>query len=88
MQRALLQYFDPKKRPLVIEALRAAGRQDLIGFGPECLVPPLPGSRPPSAQNRGQGQGRSSRRPGSKLGGRWDKDAEKAAKSARGKRKK
>ena len=38
MQRALLQWKRPDKRKLVIEALKEAGREDLIGFGPECLV--------------------------------------------------
>lgn len=38
LQRALLQYFDPRKKELVIEALRKAGRHDLIGNGEKCLV--------------------------------------------------
>ena len=40
MQRALIQYRDPKNYSLVREALEKAGRQDLIGFGPECLIRP------------------------------------------------
>ncbi|MBO4879532.1 MAG: YgiQ family radical SAM protein [Clostridia bacterium] len=40
MQRALMQFFIPKNRPLVREALRAADRDDLIGYGKNCLVPP------------------------------------------------
>lgn len=40
MQRALLQWKRPEKRRLVLEALRAAGREDLIGYGKECLVRP------------------------------------------------
>ena len=40
MQRALLQWKRPDKRRLVIEALKEAGREDLIGYGPECLVRP------------------------------------------------
>ena len=40
MQRALLQYFNPKNADLVREALRKAGRNDLIGFGEKCLVHP------------------------------------------------
>ena len=40
MQRALIQYRDPKNRKLVVEALRKAGREDLIGYGPKCLVRP------------------------------------------------
>jgi len=38
MQRALLQYRNPKNRELVKEALKKAGREDLIGKGPRCLV--------------------------------------------------
>ena len=38
MQRALLQYNDPKNHDLVIKALKKLGREDLIGFGPDCLV--------------------------------------------------
>jgi uncharacterized radical SAM protein YgiQ len=45
MQRALLQYFIPKNRELVIAALKAAGRSDLIGMGENCLVRPLPGTQ-------------------------------------------
>ncbi|MGN1059473.1 MAG: YgiQ family radical SAM protein, partial [Clostridia bacterium] len=42
MQRALLQAFLPENRPLVLKALKKAGREDLIGFGPDCLIPPRP----------------------------------------------
>jgi uncharacterized radical SAM protein YgiQ len=38
MQRALLHYRKPENRGLVREALVAAGRRDLIGSGPKCLV--------------------------------------------------
>lgn len=40
MQRALIQYRNPELYDLVIEALHKAGRSDLIGFGPKCLVRP------------------------------------------------
>ena len=40
LQRALLQWFRPDKKKLVIEALKKAGREDLIGYGPKCLVRP------------------------------------------------
>ncbi len=40
MQRALLQYTRPENGRLVREALRSAGREDLIGYGPKCLVRP------------------------------------------------
>ena len=45
LQRALLQYNRPENADLVREALTKAGRTDLIGFGPECLVRPA-GGRP------------------------------------------
>lgn len=38
LQRALLQYFNPKNATLVEEALRRAHRYDLIGTGEKCLV--------------------------------------------------
>ena len=40
LQRALLQYSRPENANLVREALRLAGREDLIGNSPECLVRP------------------------------------------------
>ncbi len=40
MQRALMQYRNPRNYQLVKEALKRAGREDLIGFGGKCLIPP------------------------------------------------
>ena len=40
MQRALIQYRNPELYDLVSEALHNAGRTDLIGFGPKCLIRP------------------------------------------------
>ncbi len=40
MQRALIQYRNPALYDLVLEALRRAGRTDLIGYGPKCLIRP------------------------------------------------
>lgn len=40
MQRALLQYRNPANYDLVYEALQKAGRHDLIGYGPKCLIRP------------------------------------------------
>ena len=40
MQRALIQYRDPKNYRLVHDALVAAHREDLIGTGPKCLIRP------------------------------------------------
>ena len=62
MQRALLQYYEPRNHALVLQALRQAGREDLIGTGPRCLVseqaprkaPKLSasGNRPTGAETR------------------------------------
>ncbi len=38
LQRALMRYFDPKNRDMVEEALIKAGRTDLIGNSPSCLI--------------------------------------------------
>lgn len=48
MQRALIQYRDPKNDALVREALEKAGRPDLIGTGPKCLLCPRRGDKPAS----------------------------------------
>ena len=40
MQRALIQYRNPKNYDLVYEALKKAGREDLIGFDKHCLIRP------------------------------------------------
>lgn len=43
-QKALLQYWDPKQHHLARAALRKAGRGDLIGSSPRCLIPPEHGA--------------------------------------------
>ncbi len=54
MQRALMQWKRPEKRPLVLEALRLTHRQDLIGYGKECLLrPDRPQTRRPPERGRG-----------------------------------
>lgn len=40
LQRALMQYFNPKNYELVYEALKKSGRSDLIGTSPKCLIAP------------------------------------------------
>ncbi len=49
-QRALLQYYRPENRAIVLAALQKAKRYDLIGTGAGCLVPPPAGSRPTQAK--------------------------------------
>lgn len=51
LQRALMQYFIPKNRALVEEALKKAGRPDLIGSGKNCLIKPLHPQIPVNAKN-------------------------------------
>ncbi len=63
MQRALIQYRDPQMYDLVEEALVKAGRRDLIGLGPRCLI------RPRRAAGSGlsaAGTGRQDRSPAEK----------------------
>ncbi len=43
MQRALLQYSRPENHSLVLEALKRAGRLDLVGYGRDCLIKPPKG---------------------------------------------
>ena len=64
MQRALLQFFDPKNRALVTRALLKAGRRDLIGYGQGCLVQPDRRTQPsPAAQAQpARGKGRPPRK--------------------------
>ncbi len=52
LQRALLQFNRPENADLVREALVKAGREDLIGYGPDCLVRPA-GERRPSPSPTG-----------------------------------
>ena len=40
LQRALIQYRNPDNYELVMEALKKAGRMDLVGFGEKCLIRP------------------------------------------------
>ena len=55
LQRALLQWFDPAKKALVLEALKKAHREDLIGYGPDRLVSP----EKPGGEARRFGDGKS-----------------------------
>ncbi len=61
MQRALLQWRRPDKRPIVLAALKKAGREDLIGFSKECLIRPARGEKPPVPSGRAAKSGKSAR---------------------------
>ena len=65
LQRALLQFKRPENANLVREALRLAGREDLIGMGAECLVRPAFGKDGKNgAYERRSSKGSPSRRTG------------------------
>lgn len=61
LQRALLQYYKPENRELIIKALRKAGRLDLIGSGKNCLV-----------MGRTNNTKNQKAKPKSRMGGKWD----------------
>lgn len=60
MQRALIQYRNPENYALVKKALLEAGREDLIGYGENCLIPP----RPWKNETKTGKDGRKQRKPG------------------------
>ena len=60
MQRALIQYRNPKNYDLVKEALIKAGRTDLIGFDKKCLIRPREMSWVPNGSRQGQKSGGAS----------------------------
>ena len=65
LQRALLQFFEPENYSLVREALQLARRTDLIGDGPDCLIPP----RPPKPSAKRAPQQRRPAKPQASTGG-------------------
>ena len=52
MQRALIQYRNPKNYDLVLEALKSEGRMDLVGYGKKCLIRPRNGQKDRMQGNR------------------------------------
>ena len=54
MQRALIQYRNPKNYDLVLEALQLAHRTDLIGFEKKCLIRPRNGNQRTCRNNDGK----------------------------------
>ena len=96
MQRALIQYRNPKNYDLVLEALTLAGREDLIGYEKRCLIRPKEGrgynsnygggSNGRSGGNRNAGKGGSSRASGNKSRGGSGKADAVAKQGSGGKR--
>ncbi len=67
LQRALLQYSKPENANLVREALKIAGREDLIGNSPDCLVRPAFGKSSAAAPKKAKS---GTRARGTSFGGR------------------
>ncbi|MCT4509776.1 MAG: YgiQ family radical SAM protein [Tepidibacter sp.] len=89
MQRALLQYRNPRNYDLVYEALMRSGREDLIGFGPKCLIKPR-GARGKedyrkfNKKSSGKNKGKNNKRSNDKFKGKFNDKANKS----RGRKKK
>jgi hypothetical protein len=69
MQRAQLQFRNPRNHDLVREALRLCNREDLIGFGPHALVPPEREATTYGNQRSAGGRGEPSRSNGKRSTG-------------------
>ena len=76
MQRALMQYRLPQNYDLVMEALKKAGRQDLIGFEKHCLIRPRQMQRDSQYKGGKPGAGKGGAKGGAK-GGDQKKPAKK-----------
>ncbi len=64
MQRALIQYGNPKNYHLVSEALQKAGRKDLIGYGRKCLIRPRSGKKNLAARKKKKNSPAGAKKPG------------------------
>ncbi|MCA9000467.1 MAG: YgiQ family radical SAM protein [Planctomycetes bacterium] len=63
VQRALMQFFAPENYFTVHKALKEAGRQDLIGNGPQCLIPAMPPREALALKKQGQSPSGKSKGP-------------------------
>ena len=66
LQRALLQYFRPENHDIVEQALIKAGRTDLIGNAPSCLIRPSQKFRQEQTAAKAARSGGSQQRNGGK----------------------
>ena len=73
MQRALIQYRNPKNYELVEEALTKAGRTDLIGFDKKCLIRPKSGFKPGYSQGKTGKDNGNGKKAESPAGGQRDR---------------
>lgn len=69
LQRALLQWRNPENRALVVEALHKAGRPDLIGHDPKCLIRPQSAAQREAEGSVRRASGRASGRPSGRAAG-------------------
>ncbi|HEX3075292.1 MAG TPA: YgiQ family radical SAM protein [Lachnospiraceae bacterium] len=69
MQRALIQYRNPKNYELVVEALQKAGRTDLIGFDKKCLIRPRNGEHYLAGKDTGSSKNAKGKQQDSRSGG-------------------
>ena len=94
MQRALLQCGDPKNYDVVKKALIQAGREDLIGHGPECLIRPRSGGsgypakkeKPQKNSDQRQRSHRNKARSPQSSGAQSGRGSKKATTTRKGKR--
>ena len=92
-QRSLLQWRRPENRKTVLAALRKAGREDLIGYGPDCLVRPEKGAKSPPVTARKTpkspetAEKRPAKKPAYKAGWAKPKPKKNARPAGRGKKK-
>ena len=86
MQRALIQYRDPKNYDLVKEALIKTGRTDLIGFEKECLIPPRKMKPKPAGTKTSSGNRKSKSGTDSRNGNRNGTKIKSRNRNGKGKR--
>ena len=88
MQRALIQYRDPKNYALVFEALTRCHREDLIGAGPKCLIHPRKAARADGTKALAAGQRRTAevKRPADQSKSSAEKTSAGQARAGKGQR--
>lgn len=70
MQRALIQYRDPKNYDLVMEALKKEHRMDLVGFDRHCLIRPVKAEKDRGRRSQDMEYANKTRKTGSERKGR------------------
>jgi len=89
MQRALLQYKNPSNYHLVVAALKKLNREDLIGFGSECLIKPKysGGNKNVSKNSRRQNAVSTDKRPAKRRSGKPEEKRNKTRTGGNNRRK-